>query len=99
MAGGCGDDGPSTSNAVAEASTCEELRDAYDIDSLTDEDAELVGERLVSLAEADFAEDRVLDDKLACNSVIRDLDPNHSSAVAGIDLEEMELFDGKARNG
>ncbi len=87
--GACGNDDPTTADAVAAASTCAELVDAYEVDSVNDEEAELIAARLVALAEADFAEDGILDDKATCNRVIFDLDPNHASAFEGIDLEEM----------
>lgn len=97
--GACGDDDPSTADAVADASTCTELVDSYQVDAVTDEEAALIAARLIELTEADFADDGVLDDLLTCNRVIRDLDKAHPSAFAGIDLEVMDLNDGNARSG
>lgn len=98
---GCGssDDDGSMADAVAAATTCAELRDTYEADAVTDEDAVMIADRLVEIAEADYAEDGTLDDLLDCNSVIRDLDGAHASAFQGIDLEEIDLHDGSARNG
>lgn len=95
----CGDDDTSTADAVAEASTCAELVDAYEVDTVTNEEAELIANRLVELAEADFADDGVLDERLACGQVVRELDPRHAAAFEGIDLEAMGQTDGRARNG
>jgi hypothetical protein len=96
---GCGDDDPSTADDVADASTCAELLDAYDADAVTDAEAQLIAARLVELAEADFAEDGVLDEKTTCNQVIFELDPEHSDAFEGIDLEEMGTEVDQADNG
>ena len=87
--GACGDDDPSTADAVADASTCAELVDAYDRESVTPEEAELIADRLEELARADVAEDGVLDDLVTCSRVIRELDPEHPSAFEGLDLEAM----------
>jgi hypothetical protein len=89
----------SISDAVAAATTCAELRDTYEISALTDGEAVLIADRLVEIAEADYAEDQVLDDLFECNSVIADLGTAHASAFDGIDLEEIDLYDGNARNG
>jgi len=101
VAAGCGsnDEAGSFSDAVAATTTCAELRATYEISAVTDEDAVLIADRLVEIAEADYAEDGVLDELIACNSVIRDLDNAHASTVDGIDLEEIDLYDGNARNG
>jgi len=66
---------------------------------VTADEAELIAARLVDLAEADFADDGVFDDKLVCSQVIRDLDPVHAEAFEGIDLEELEQEGGQADNG
>jgi hypothetical protein len=100
-ASGCGssDDDGSITEAVAAAATCAELSDTYEAGAVSDEDAVMIADRLVEIAEADYAEDGTLDELLECNSVIRDLDSAHASAFQGIDLEEIDLHDGNARNG
>ena len=97
--GACGSGDPSTADAVAGASTCAELVDAYEVGDVTTEEAELIAARLVDLAEADFADDGVFDDLVVCNQVIRELDPEHAAVFEGIDLEELERANGQARNG
>jgi hypothetical protein len=47
--GACGDDDPSTADAVADASTCAELVDAYEAADVTADEAELIAARLVDL--------------------------------------------------
>jgi hypothetical protein len=93
---GCGSD--DESDSISDAETCAELRNSYEISAVTDGDAELIADRLVEIAEADYAEDGVLDDP-DCSLVIRDLDSAHASAVDGIGVGGFEILDGKARNG
>jgi len=78
-----------TEEMIADASSCSELLDTYEVDTVTAEQARLIATRLEELAEADASEDGVLDDLVTCNQVIRELDPRHSEAFEGLDLEVM----------
>ena len=99
-ASGCGSTGGgSLREAVATVTTCADLRKAYEVSATSEQDALLIADRLVEIVESDYAEDGKLDERSQCSLVIADLDGPYPRAFDGIDLDEIDLHGGNARNG
>jgi hypothetical protein len=89
---GCSDEGDneSVTDVVGDASTCQEILDGVQFADLDADGAAVVADRMLSIASEQVADDGVIEEKVACSTIIRELDEVHPGAVEGTDLERLE---------